>query len=168
MKLKSPVAALAALTVFLGAPSIVEAKRNIADYTLHLHIYSTNWSHNSFGYHGFGRANLFDEKSVPHGVEFTYDCEDHLMASDGNEAYPAKWKKPGQSMEVIFGEIGQKPDEFHACEFKVAEKPYVFYRNAQGLQTESAQEFLDYAAKHNNNGIPSTDVPVSATPHKGF
>jgi hypothetical protein len=164
MKRKSLVATIAVLTLFLCAPAMLEAKRALADYTMRLHIYQTSWSRNSYAFHGLGRANLFDEKGVPHGVEFTYDCEDHLMYSSGNEAYPAKWKKPGQSMEVIFGEIGQKPDEFHACEFKVAEKPYVFYRSQQGLETESAQAFLDYAAKHNNDGMPSTEVPVSANP----
>jgi len=113
-----------------------------------------------------GRANLFDEHGAPHGVEYTYDCSDHLMASNGNEGYPAKWKKSGQSIEVIFGEIGQKPDEFHACDFKLAMKPFVFYRHNGGLDTESAQDFV---AKNSNEAPPtgaaaSTDVPVSANP----
>jgi hypothetical protein len=152
------------LSLFLCVPTMVEAKRSLTDYTLRLHIYQTNWNQNGLGFHGFGRANLFDEKGMPHGVEFTYDCDDHLMYSSGNEAYPAKWKKLGQSMEVVFGEIGQKPDQLHACEFKVAEKPFVFYRSQQGLQTESAQAFVEYAAKHDNEGMPSPEVPVSATP----
>ncbi len=155
---------LAVLAVLLCAPAIAGAKRNLADYTLRLHIFETSWNHNGFGYHGYGRANLFDEKGVPHGVEFTYDCDDHLMYSNGNEAYPAKWKKPDQSMEVIFGEIGQKPDQFHACDFKVAEKSFVFYRHNGRLDTESAQ---DYMAMHKNDA-PSADVPVSGTPHTGF
>jgi hypothetical protein len=148
-------------------PAILLAKRSLTDYPLRLHIYGSNWSHNGWGYHGFGRANLFDEKGAPHGVEFTYDCGDHLMASSANEAYPARWKKAGETVEVIFGEIGQKPDEFHSCEFKVAVKSFVFFRHNGELQTGSAEEFM---AKHANQA-PATsgsaappDVPVSANP----
>lgn len=159
---------LVVLALLVCAPSL-EAKRNLADYTLRLHIYASSWSHNGFGYHGYGRANLFDEQGTPHGVEYTYDCDDHLMYSSGNEAYPAKWKKQGIAIEVIFGEIGAKPDSFHACEFKVAEKSFVFYRHNGGLDTESAAEFL----AHHQSEAPGTaptpaDVPVSATPHQGF
>jgi hypothetical protein len=163
-------ATMVVLTLFLGVPTMVEAKRNLSDYTLRVHIYGTNWNHNSFGYHAFGRANLFDEQGVPHGVEFTYDCADHLMGSSGNEAYPAKWKKPGQSIEVVFGEIGSSPDTFQACEFKVAVKSYVFYSHDHEVTTESAQEFM---AKHQSQ-TPSigaanpADVPVSANPHNPY
>ncbi len=89
------------------------------------------------------------------------------MASSANEAYPAKWKKPNQSLEVIFGEIGSNPNSFHDCEFKVAEKSFVFYRHNGELSTESAQDFM---AKHQAQaptvGPPSPgDIPVSANPH---
>ena len=139
------VPALTVVAALLCIPITLLAKRSVADYPLRLHIYGSNWSHNGFGYHGYGRANLFDEQGVPHGVEFTYDCGDHLMASSANEAYPAKWKKPNQSLEVIFGEIGSNPNSFHDCEFKVAEKSFVFYRHNGELSTESAQDFM---AKH--------------------
>jgi hypothetical protein len=160
-------ALLLAVIAVVCAPAVLLAKRNLSDYPLRMHIYQTNWNHNGWGYHAYGRANLFDEQGVPHGVEYTYDCEDHLMASNSNEAYPAKWKKQGQSVEVIFGEIGQKPDQFHACEFKLALKSYVFYRHNGGLDTETAQEFM---AKHSNQApsvgaATSADVPVSANPH---
>ena len=142
----------------------------ISDYTLRLHIYGTNWSHNGSGYHGFGRANLFDEQGVPHGVEFTYDCEDHLMGSNGNEAYPAKWKKPGRELEVIFGEIGAKPDEFHDCDFKVSEKSFVYYSHQHEVSTESAQEFLASHKSQMPSIGPATpgDVPNSANQHNPF
>jgi hypothetical protein len=147
-------------------PAVLVAKRSLSDYPLRLHIYQTNWNHNGFGYHALGRGNLFDEQGQPHGVEYTYDCEDHLMASSGNEAYPARWKKPGQSLEVVFGEIGQKPDEFHACEFKVAVKSFVFYRHDGNLDTESPQDFMAKHAKQAPPTGPTTpsDVPVSANP----
>lgn len=155
-----------AFLAVLCAPTVLMAKRKLSDYPLRLHIYQTSWSHNAYGYHAFGRANLFDENGAPHGVEYTYDCADHLMASNGNEAYPAKWKKSGQSVEVIFGEIGQKPDDFHACDFKLAMKSFVFYRRNGGLDTESASDFM---AKNSNQAPPTgaaaaTDVPVSANP----
>jgi hypothetical protein len=170
MKRHSALAFIAIVALFLCAPSIVEAKRLLSDYTLRVHIYGTNWDRNRFGYHAFGRANLFDELGTPSGVDFTYDCEDHLMASNANEAYPAKWKKPGQSLEVIFGEIGSNPDSVRACEFKVAKKTFVYYRGDHEIGTESAQEFI----AHHKSQVPSigpatpADVPVSANPHNTF
>jgi hypothetical protein len=164
MKRQTLAASLAALALVLCVPSFVQAKRMISDYTLRVHIYETHWNHNSTGYHAFGRGNMFDEQGVPHGVEFTYDCDDHLMGSNGNEAYPAKWKKPGRELEVIFGEIGAKPDQFHSCDFKVSEKSFVFFRNRGEVGTESAQQFM---ASHKSQ-MPTVgpagpgDVPNSA------
>ncbi len=86
-------ASLGALILFLCIPDSLHAKKRLSDYVKRIHIYQTHWHHNSWGFHAFGRANLFDERGVPHGVEFTYDCEDHLMVSVGKEAYPAMWKK---------------------------------------------------------------------------
>jgi hypothetical protein len=89
------------------------------------------------------------------------------MGSSGNEAYPAKWKKPNQSIEVVFGEIGQKPDEFHACEVKVAMKAYVFYSHDHEVTTESAQDFMARRKGQTPTAGPANpdDVPVSANPH---
>ena len=154
------------LFVFLCVPVSLIAKKNPADYQLRLHIYETHWNQDRLGFHAFGRANLFDEQGAPHGVEFTYDCMDHLMASTGNEAYPAKWKKQGQSIELIFGEIGSNPDSFHSCEFKVALKQYVYFRGRGELSTGTPQEFKD---KHQNEAPPTgvatgADVPVTGKP----
>jgi hypothetical protein len=158
------------LAVLLCVPASLLAKKSISDYSMRVHIYETHWNHNSWGFHAFGRANLFDEQGVPHGVEFTYDCADHLMASSANEAYPAKWMKQGQSIDVVFGEIGAKPDSFHDCEFKIAEKQYVYFHNHGELGTESAQEFM---AKHKDQAptvgaATPADIPVSANPHNGY
>lgn len=163
----SRFASLGALAVLLCVPVSVLAKKLLSDYPMRLHIYETHWNHNRWGYHAFGRANLFDEQGAPHGVEFTYDCGDHLMASSANEAYPAKWKKQGQSVDVIFGEIGANPDSFHDCEFKISEKQFVFYRSQGELETESAQEFMAKHPKQAPSVGPATqaDVPVSANPH---
>lgn len=153
--------------MLLCVPAAVLAKKMLSDYPMRLHIYQTHWNHNGWGYHAYGRANLFDEQGVPHGVEFTYDCEDHLMGSSANEAYPARWKKQGQSIDVIFGEIGAKPDSFHDCEFKISEKQFVYYVDRGGIGTESAQEFIARHPKQTPSVGPATpaDVPSSANPH---
>lgn len=147
-------------------PSALEAKRDVADYTLRLRILGSNWHHDRDGYHANGRGDLFDEQGTPHGVDFTYDCGDHLMASMGNESYPAKWKKPGQSVEVIFGQIGDKPNSLHACDVKLSEKQYVYFRGTQGLSTESAAEFMaNHKSQAATVGAPgAADIPVSANP----
>lgn len=123
-------------------PATLLAKKSLSDYQMRIHICQTIWNHNRYGYHAFGRANRFDEKGVPHGVEYTYDCADQLMASTGREAYPAKWKKQGQTLDVVFGEIGAKAGQFRDCEFKIAEKQFVYYGSRGGLGTESAQAFM--------------------------
>jgi hypothetical protein len=157
---------LAVVFVLLCVPVSLLAKKSISDFNLRLHIYETHWNHNGWGYHAFGRANLFDEQGVPHGVEFTYDCGDHLMGSSGNEAYPAKWKKQGQSVDVVFGEIGSNADSFHDCEFKISEKSFVYYRSRGVLETESPQDFM---AKHKNEAptigaATPADIPEGAHP----
>lgn len=156
--------------MLLCVPGSLFAKKSLSDFQMRLHIYQTHWNHNRYGYHAFGRANLFDEKGVPHGVEFTYDCSDHLMASTGREAYPARWKKQGQTIDVVFGEIGAKAGQFHDCEFKIAEKQFVYYAARGGFGTESAQEF---SAKQQNQtptagAATEADVPVAANPNNTF
>jgi len=74
MKTSQLAASLTALAVLLCVPASLLAKKLIADYPMRIHIYGTNWNHNTWGFHAYGRANLFDETGVPHGVEFTYDC----------------------------------------------------------------------------------------------
>jgi hypothetical protein len=170
MKIPRLAAVVGIVSVLLCVPVGLLAKKNLSDYQMRIHIYQTHWNHNGFGFHAFGRANLFDEKGVPHGVEFTYDCADHLMASTGKEAYPARWKKTGQSIDVVFGEIGAKPGSFHDCEFKVAEKQFVYFGARGGLGTESAQDFM----MKNQNQTPMTgaampaDVPVAANSPNAF
>lgn len=170
MKTSRLAATLAILTVLFCVPVSLLAKKRLSDYPMRLHIFETHWHHNSFGFHAYGMADLFDEQGMPHGVEFTYDCEDHLMASMANEAYPARWKKQGQSIEVVFGEIGSNPNSFHDCEFKISEKQFVFYRGRGGLETESAQEFMTKNRNQAPNVGPATqaDVPDSANTHTRY
>lgn len=167
MKNRRFVTAFAMFAVVLCVPGVVLAKYSLADYGMRIQILQTQWNHNGWGYHAFGRANLFDEHGTPVGVEFTYDCPYHLMASAKNEAYPAKWKKPNQSVEVVFGQIGAKPDSYHDCEFKIAPKQFVFVRRQNGLDTETAQEYQARDARLTPTTGPATsaDVPVSANDH---
>jgi hypothetical protein len=166
--MRSPkfVIPLGVLAVLLFVPVSILAKKLLSDFNMRLHIYQTHWNQNRYGVHAFGRANLFDEKGIPHGVEFTYDCAYHLMASNANESYPAVWKKRGQSIDVAFGEIGSNPNSFHDCEFKIAEKPFVWYQNRGELGTESAQDFLAKRQKQTPTVGAATeaDVPKSANP----
>ena len=163
MKASPLLRATLVVIALLCVPATVLAKRNLADYPMRVLIYQTHWNQDRLGFHAFGRANLFDEKGVPHGVEFTYDCMDHLMASDGNEAYPAKWKRQGQSVELIFGEIGAGPGSFQSCEMKIAEKSYVFFHDRGELGTESAAEFAAKHQKQAPSAGPATDADVPMT-----
>lgn len=160
-------ATLAVLAVFLCVPVLMGSKKNLADYTLRIHLYDSHWTRDRGGFHAYGRANLYDESGMPHAVDYLYDCDDHMMAEPGNEAYPARWKKPAQSIEVIYGEIGQRPDDFHTCEFKISEKSFVYFRANGGLNTESPQDFMTHHAAQAPPRGPLTpdDIPHSANPN---
>src|ERR1700733_15038207 len=92
--------------------------KNIADYPLRVHIFNKNettfyHNRNAEEAKGEGRANLFENGEV-HGIEFTFDCDQKLKASFGYETYPAKWKKPGQSLTVLLPVFG-KNNAYFTC-----------------------------------------------------
>lgn len=79
-------------------------------------------------------------------------------------------EEKGQSIDVVFGEIGAKPNKFHDCEFKISEEQFVYYGHRRGLGTESAREFL---ATHRDQApsagaATQADVPVSANAPSSF
>jgi hypothetical protein len=96
-------------------------------YPLHVRVLVAQRRNTNWGIQGFGRADLLGPQV--HGVDYTYDCSYgliHNMAKD--EFYQARWKKPGQKMEVLLQEIGN--NHVHKCDLDVTVKdaPYGRYR----------------------------------------
>jgi hypothetical protein len=126
------------------------AGHNIADYSLRVHIFQFN-SHSHYYQRsldmgdGEGRANVY-ENSEPRGFDFSYHCSDRLMVSPGYETYPARWKKPGQTIEVLQPVFG-KPGAFESCELKVEMKESAYYKHNGLLNEEPAAVFKAWMEK---------------------
>lgn len=71
MKASRLAASLGIVVVLLCVPASLLAKKRLSDYPMRLQILQTHWNHNAWGFQAFGRANLFDERGTPHGVDFT-------------------------------------------------------------------------------------------------
>ena len=136
--------------------TVAAESKNPADYPLRIHIFSRNQTtfyHNRAEEEakGEGRADLFADDSV-HGVDFTFDCDQKLKASFGPDAYPAKWKKPGQELVVllpVFGRTGQ----YFTCHFKTDVKDYAYFVHNQRLLTESPDRFKAWMQKHDYDPV---------------
>jgi hypothetical protein len=141
------VIAGACLGLFCTASS---AAPNPADYPLRVHIYRMNeHEHRHNGIVDFvdgeGRANLF-ENGVAKGVDFSFSCYDRFMTSSGGETYPAKWKKPGQSLVILMHKIGT--NSAASCELKVDVKDFAYYAHNGALSTEPIAAFKQWMTEH--------------------
>jgi hypothetical protein len=127
------------LSIALLVPTIAKASKNVNDYPLHVHLFQVHWNGGGYwGYRGFGRGNLIDGTET-HAIEYSFECNEHPMTSDGPEDYAAKWKKQGETVELLMGEIGSQ--KTHTCELKVTLKPYVFERRNGIMYTVSEDDY---------------------------
>jgi hypothetical protein len=158
MRFRPDLFVLGLLVAAVAAPAF--AAPNPADYPLRVHIFTTSWNGSIYnGYHGFGRANLTDGADT-HAMEYTFECNEHFMISDSGEASAAKWKKPGQAIEMLVGEIGS--NKLHTCQLKVEMKDTVYARR-NGLLEVLSQE--DYKAREANREQHNAAIaPVDADP----
>jgi hypothetical protein len=104
------------------------APRNIDNYPLRVHIYDKHQHRNRrfHAYIGHGRGNIIEGDQI-NGMEYSFDCLNHFLDSETDEYYPAKWKKPGFSIELLMGVIGSD-SQTRTCELKVALRDYAFAR----------------------------------------
>jgi len=139
--------------------------RNPADYPLRIHIFGSNqttfYSHRIIDESkGEGRANLFANGEV-RGVDFSYSCSEKLRASVGYETYPAKWKKPGRELVVLFPEFG-KAGSYWTCDLKTDVKDSAYIRHNGSMAEESPAEFKQWMVKHEYDPEHGKNMPVKA------
>ena len=144
--------------------SIPAFAANLAQYPLRVHIFQrTEHNHYSYGtlqwVEGEGRANLF-ENSTPHAFDFAFHCGDRIMTSSGYETYPAKWKKQGQSLEVLYPVLG-KPGAMHSCELKVDMKDFAYFRRNGNTYTEPVAAYKQWMDKHQYDPEHGQNEPVN-------
>lgn len=154
---------LAAAALCLLTVSCLAESRNPADYPLRIHIFGR--SQTSFYHHewlddaqGSGRANLFEAGDV-HAVDFNYNCDRKLQASFGYETYPARWKKPGRKLEVLFPVFG-KTGAYWTCDLNTDVKDFTYTRHNGHMGSESEQQFLQWMARHDYDPVHGKDVPT--------
>lgn len=143
------------------------ARTNPADYPLRVHIFSYN-AHSHYFYRqldavdGEGRANLY-ENSEPRGFDFSYQCSDRLRTSPGFETYMARWKKPGQSLEILLPVFG-KPGTVEGCELKVIMKDTAYARHNGLLGEEPSSVFKAWMVKYRYDPEHGLNEPVRPEP----
>lgn len=156
----------AATLVFTAAPVHADSK-NIADYPLRLHIFSRNET--TFYHHewvddakGEGRANLF-ENGEARGVDFNFDCGKKIKASFGYETYPAKWKKPGRQLTVVFPEFG-KAGSYFTCTINTDVKDFAYTQHEGHMGQESVADFRHWMVAHDYDPEHGKDMPTKKAP----
>ena len=147
----------------LSFAAAVTAKPNAADFPLRVHIFGFNGSQHYSGgslnwVEGEGRANLY-ENSEPKGFDFSYRCGERLRVSPGFETYMARWKKPGQTLEILLPVFG-KPNSADSCELKVLMKDTTYIRRNGLLGEEPAAVFKEWMVKHNYDPEHGLNEPV--------
>ncbi len=160
---------LCAVMLIACLPLIAESK-DPKDYPLRLHVFVANGT--SF-YHyrvldevkGDGRANLF-ENGEPRAVDFSFTCSDRIKPSLAYETYPARWKKPGQELIVMFPVMG-KANTYFTCNLKTNVKDYAYFPRNGGLQTESPADFKKWMVRHDYDPEHDKNTPKNLEPRAG-
>jgi len=142
------------------------AARNPEDYPLRVHIYDKQ-QHRNKRFHtniGHGRGNIIEGNQI-NGMEYAFDCIDSFQTSEAGEDYPAKWKKPGLTLELLMGVIGSDT-KTRTCELQVALKEYVFAKVNGKLVHLSPQEYFarESARAERDQALAPHDVDPSHYP----
>jgi hypothetical protein len=85
------------------------------------------------------------------------------MVSPGYETYPARWLKPGRTLEILEPQFG-KPGAYEVCELKVELKETVYFKHGGLLDEEPAAKFKDWMDKHQYDPEKGKNEPVATAP----
>ena len=97
------------------------------DYPLHFHVVDGQRQEDANGNHGTGTANLTTPEpgSTVQGAEYKFDCERGFVTSSQLASYyPARWKKPQQTLELLLQRPGSNTVDH--CIVTVALRPDAF------------------------------------------
>ncbi len=155
---------LAVLFLLLSG-SLYAADKNPADYPLKVTVFTRNGVthyHNGYPdfYRGSGKANLHDGEHIQ-AFDYTYECSDNFLVTSGGEYLPAKWKKNGESLQLLLKEIGK--EKYHECEMKISLLDAVYRRAPNGsLQAVPMEKFLKLQSQDTNVDSNVADYPLQA------
>lgn len=155
----------ASLVMFLNTP-IAEAKPiSMVDFPLRVQIYHRQVRRHYFRHFlqsvsGTGRGNLYENHEA-RGIDFVYDCSGSFMDSSGPESYPARWVKPGQTIEIMVGEI-RHPDKAWTCSLDVQEKEFAYKKRTNGtLASVPVDEYKRWMESQHYDPESGSDVPLA-------
>jgi hypothetical protein len=114
-----------------------------SNYPLRVQIMHADWHRTAWGTTGFGRGNLQQDGKVQ-GFDYTFDCSDPFLASDGGERYLAKWKTVGSKLSILTHPVGS-PNKHSECDLKVTLHSFAFGRQNGQLVTISPQQMNQQA-----------------------
>lgn len=150
---RRPILCCLLILLFAAAQATMlhAATRNPDDYPLLVHIYDKHQHHvqqtrHFYTYIGNGRGNITEGDQI-HAMEYNFDCVDSFLTSEAGEDYPAKWKKPGLSLELLMGVIGSDT-KTRTCVLQVALKDYIFTKSKGKIVQISQQQYLATQSAH--------------------
>jgi hypothetical protein len=125
------------------------AGRDPADYPLRAQLLQQSWTSRDLvrgEYRAAGRGNLWEGETV-HAFDFAYDCAVALTTSTANHAYPAKWRRQGERLDLLGSRIG-KNDKYEECELKITMTSGVYVvGTGDGILELTQQNYRDLIAK---------------------
>jgi hypothetical protein len=117
------------------------ADKGILDYPLKVQILDTHWQASGSGVVGNGKANLIDpENNQVRGFDYSFGCSHAFNATQRNEIYPAKWKKPEARLLILTTEIGN-PEKHHECELKTTLANFIYAMSGGHLTTLTVTQY---------------------------
>jgi len=127
-------------------------------------------------YAGEGRGDLVSPPGGTLGISFQYkDCY-RVRAQPGFQSLPARWKKPGQMLEVLIPSdsipVAGRPMPLAKCSFSVTQHDFVYLLIPPGKLIEVSQDvywakpalrlFLSGGTRTVQRRMPSQEVAAAA------
>lgn len=149
------------------APALRAESKNPQDYPLRIHVFGMDETAFYQREHidetkGEGRADLYENGEV-RGLDFSFECPQKLHSSFGYETYPAKWKKPGRELVVLFPAFG-RAGSYWNCTLHTDVKDFAYARQNGRLISEPVSNFLQWMRKHNYDPEHGKDMPTPTGP----
>jgi hypothetical protein len=141
---------------------------DLAAYPLHVQILKADWQHSAWGTSGYGKGNL-QEAGRLQGFDYTYNCPEPFLATEGNERYLARWKTVGSKLSILTHPVGNA-NKHSECELKVTLHSFAFALQNGQLVTISAQAMSEQraASVQLQHELNPTDTNLSHFPLKIF
>jgi len=99
------------------------------NYPIRVRILQRNTSR-GYSLRTWGRADIVVPKEQ--GFDYTSDCNDLFMVTQGDELYSARWKKQDLELEMLVSKMGT--NKSGKCTLKTDLKPFVYVWRNNGVQ----------------------------------